>query len=227
MIYSLDVDVVELTRKFNTFLLKNKKWSGNVWGDGKVVKSQYIQFVDESGKRTFVCPLCYEEGHKKRDCPEKACDPIRRCFKCNEVGHFKVNCPKGKNKGDTPSWLVSNGSRMVEGSTKKCFRCMEVGHFKAQCPKSEGTMKMRCFKCNSEEHLKAQCPLLKTHVSRDKDKVQKTKFGSRVLLDARENDGLADSELDLARMPKNLRAVLAFSTRGKPKKMYCPSLQPM
>ena len=48
-----------------------------------------------------MCPLCYEEGHKKKDCPEKPCDPIRRCFKCNEVGHFKVNCPKGKNKGDT------------------------------------------------------------------------------------------------------------------------------
>ena len=94
---------------------------------------------------------------------------------------------------------------------------MEVGHFKADCPKSEGTMKLRCFKCNSEEHVKAQCPLLKTHLSKDKDKVQKTKFGGRVLVDARENDGLADSELDLAKMSENLRALLAFCNKGKAK----------
>ena len=45
-------------------------------------------------------PLCYEAGHKRKDCPEKDVDPIIRCFKCNEVGHFKANCPKLKNKGD-------------------------------------------------------------------------------------------------------------------------------
>ena len=133
--YSLDLDVVELTRKFNTFVMNNKKWSGNVWGDGKVIKSQYVKFVDESGRRTSVCPLCYEEGHKRKDCPEKPSDHIRRCFKCNEVGHFKVDCPKGKNKGDTLSWKVSNGFHLVEGSTKRCFRCMEEGHFKVDCPK--------------------------------------------------------------------------------------------
>ena len=30
--YSLDTDVVELTRKFNTFVMNNKRRSGNVWG---------------------------------------------------------------------------------------------------------------------------------------------------------------------------------------------------
>ena len=56
--------------------------------------------MDDSERLVSVCPLCYEAGHKKKDCPEKEDDPIRRCFHCNDVGHFKVNCPKRKNKGD-------------------------------------------------------------------------------------------------------------------------------
>ena len=126
-----------------------------------------------------------------------------------------MNCPKRKNKGNgTSSWWKTLG--LVDGSNKRCFRCLEVGHFKARCPKSEGTVKMRCFKCNSEEHLKAQCPLLKTHVSKDKDKKQTTKVGSRVLVDARE-DVLVISELEFSKGSENMVAPLACSNNVEAK----------
>ena len=109
--YSLDTDVVELTRKFNTFVMNNKRRSGNVWGSGKVVKFQYMKFVDESGRHTSVCPLCYEEGHKRKDCPENVVDYIRRCFKCNRVLDIsKLIVQVGSSKATLLNlWKVSNG----------------------------------------------------------------------------------------------------------------------
>ena len=147
-------------------------------------KFQETLFVDKTGKRTFVCPLCYEVGHKRKDCPEKVDDPIRRCFKCNGIGHFKIDCPSGKLKGDAlKQWKVSNESGLVEGSTKRCFRCNEEGHLKVDCPKGEDTT-LRCFKCNSYGHIKATCPLPKRNLSKDKDKVEETLNGNTVVLDA-------------------------------------------
>ena len=154
--YSMDVEILDLTSKFKKFLMNNKTRTGDVLGGAKKTNFQDMRFIDKSVRGVSVCPLCYEAGHKRKDCPEKEDDPIRRCFKCNSIGHFKIDCPSGKLKGNAlKRWKVSIESCVVEGSTKRCFRCMEVGHFKTNFPKSEGTSKMRCFKCNSEEHLKA------------------------------------------------------------------------
>ena len=205
--YSTDVEILDLVAKFKKFLMNNKARCGDVWGGAKKTNFQSLRFLDDSERCVKVCPLCYEAGHKRKDCPEKEDDPILRCFHCNEVGHFKVSCPKRKNKGNgTSLWWKSLG--LVDGSNKRCFRCLEVGHFKAMCPKSEGTVKMRCFKCNSEEHLKAQCPLLKTHVSKDKDNKQTTKVGRCVLVNARE-DVLVISELEFSKGSENMVAPLA------------------
>ena len=141
-------------------------------------------FVDKTGKSTFVCPLCYEAGHKRKDCPKKVDDPIRRCFKCNGFGHFKIDCPTGKLKGDAlKQWKVFNESGLVEGSTKPCFRCNEEGHLKVDCPKGEDTT-LRCFKCNSYGHIKVPCPLSKRNLNMDKDKLKETLNGNMVVLDA-------------------------------------------
>ena len=123
--YSLVTDVVDLTRKFNTFVMNNKMRSGNIWGNRKIVKFQEIKFVDEYGRRTSVCPLCYEEGHKRKDCPDNMVHHIRRCFKCNGVGHFKDGLSKWE--AQRIMLLVSGRYQMglvcLIGSTKRCFRC--------------------------------------------------------------------------------------------------------
>ena len=132
---------VELTRRFKTFLMENKERYGNVWGEVTSAKVQKISGVDKSGRRVTVCSLCYEEGHKRVDCPEND-NHVRRCFKCGEVGHFKVDCKNAK----------SNGNAFLIG--KKKIRDVEK------------ITKPRCFRCNSLDHLKASCPLYKT----EKDK---------------------------------------------------------
>ena len=98
--YGLDVEILDLVAKFKKFLMNNKARTGDVWGGAKKTNFQSLRFLDNSERLVSVCPLCYEAGHKRKDCPEKEDDPILRCFKCNEVGHFKANCPKLKNKGD-------------------------------------------------------------------------------------------------------------------------------
>ena len=77
---------------------------------------------------------------------------------------------------------------------------------------------MRCFKCNSEEHLKARCPLLKTHVSKDKDKKLTTKFGSGAMfVDASEDDVLVVSELESSKGSENLCTPLACCNNAEAK----------
>ena len=94
---SRDEDVVKLTRKFKMFLMDNKERYGNVWGEVKDAKVQKLYCVDKLGRHIIVCPLCYEEGHKRVDCPEND-HHVRRCFKCGEVGHFKADCTNVKSK---------------------------------------------------------------------------------------------------------------------------------
>ena len=67
---SRDEEVVELTRRFKKFLMENKERYGNVWGEVTSAKVQKISGVDKSGRHVTICSLCYEEGHKRVDCPE-------------------------------------------------------------------------------------------------------------------------------------------------------------
>ena len=59
---SRDEEVVELTRRFKTFLMENKERYGYVWGQVTSAKFQWMSCVDKSGKRVTVCPLCYRRG---------------------------------------------------------------------------------------------------------------------------------------------------------------------
>ena len=104
--YAMDVEILDLVAKFKKFLMSNKARTGDVWGGAKKTNFQSLRFLDDSERSVKVCPLCYEAGHKRKDCPEKEDDPIYRCFHCNEVGHFKVNCPKRKNKGNKYFFVV-------------------------------------------------------------------------------------------------------------------------
>ena len=134
---SRDEEVVELTRRFKIFLMENKERHGNVWGQVTSAKFQWMSCVNKSGKRVIVCPLCYEEGHKRVDCPEND-HPVLRCFKCNEVGHSKKDCTNEKQKGDGFMIIRKNGDM------EKCTR-------------------PRCFKCNSFESSQVFLPASKEH----------------------------------------------------------------
>ena len=99
------------------------------------------------------------------------------------------------------------------------------GTSRLMCPRSEGTLKMRCFKCNSEEHLKAQCPLLKTHVSKDKDKKRTTSLAVvKCLL-------MEDDVLEVVSELDHLVRKFVFSSSNlqhwEAKEDVCPSLQPV
>ena len=121
--HSMDVEILDLTCKFKKFLMNNKARTGDVWGGAKKARFQDLKFLDKSGRHISVCPLCYEAGHKRKDCPEKEDEPIRRCFKCNGIGHFKIDCPSGKLKGDAlKRWKVSNECVVVEGSKNMVFQ---------------------------------------------------------------------------------------------------------
>ena len=52
--YSMDEEILDLTRKFKKFLMNNKSRYGDVWGGVKNAKFQDMKFLDKSGRRTFV-----------------------------------------------------------------------------------------------------------------------------------------------------------------------------
>ena len=95
-----------------------------------------MKCVDKFGRCIIVCPLCYEEGHKRVDCPEND-HLVRMCLKYGEVGHFKADCTHAK----------SNGIVLLDGK----YKIQDV----------EKCTKPRCFRCNSFDHRKASCPLYK------------------------------------------------------------------
>ena len=95
---SYDEDIIELTRKYKMFLMGDRRKFGNVWGEVKHAKFQDAKLVDKNGRRVYVCPLCFEEEHKRVNCSEND-HPLLRFFKWSGVGHIKRDCPNGKLQG--------------------------------------------------------------------------------------------------------------------------------
>ena len=182
---SRDEEVVELTRRFKMFLMENKGRYGNVWGQVTSAKFQWMSCVDKSRKRVTVCPLCYEEGHKRVDCPKNDY-LVRRCFKCNEVGHSKKDCTYDKHKGDGFLMMRKNGDM------EKCTR-------------------PRCFKCNYFSHLKASCPLLKN--VKDKASTSTSSLGNASILFAKNIDDSSDFEVEFFEISKKHNRFIAYNKK--------------
>jgi len=120
---------------------------------------------------TNKCAVCWNEGHKKANCPFRA----RHCLLCGAKSHNRESCPEKNALADQKCTTCGHSghvaARCSQTQEKRCFVCSKPGHSGRKCPNKKCKLcggphlvfscpkrDQRCLICSSVGHVTRACP---------------------------------------------------------------------